>query len=121
MTMADLFGAWRPWFVAATLSFTAVSMVACRAEASVVYQSIPDLTVAPFGSYGYCSQCFGDGQQIGQVFSIADPATIGSATFATSSDFFWPSPVTVTVYQDLGGTLGTQVYNQTFSTFASDV
>ena len=118
--MAYLLGAWRPWLVVVALSLTAVSMAPGNAEASVVYQSIPDLAVAPFSSF--CSQCSGSGgQQIGQFFSIGGPASIGSATFTVSNYFSGRHPVTLTVYQDLGGTLGAQVYNQTFATFVSDV
>jgi hypothetical protein len=88
------------------------------ANATVIYQSIPDLTVSPF--FVLCSQCSGDGQSIGQLFSLRAAATATSVSFAVDNTFV-PTSVTVGIYNDSGGTVGSVVYNQTFSSFASDV
>ena len=101
---------------AAALTLT----TAAPAGAAVLYQSIPDLTVAP-SLNAYCSQCGGDGQSIGQVFSLGSAATANSLTFAVDSSYVWPTSVTVGIYNDAAGSVGSNVYNQTFSSFASDV
>jgi hypothetical protein len=93
---------------------------ASPASASVIYQSIPDLTVAP-STNAWSSQCGGDGQSIGQQFSLAAGATANSVSFAVQNDFAWPTSVTVGIYQDDGGVVGSVVYNTTFSSFMSEV
>jgi hypothetical protein len=94
--------------------------LASPAGAAVIYQSIPDLTIAPVTN-AWCSQCGGDGQSIGQAFSLGSTATAGSVSFTVQSDYFWPTSVTVGIYQDAGGSVGTSLYNNTFTSFASDV
>ena len=97
----------------------AVVGLANVASAAVVYQSIPDLTVAP-DSYN-CSECSGNTAQTGQQFALAASASIGSVLFDVSNNYFWPAPVTLSIYRDGGAqTLGTQLYSETFSAFASD-
>jgi hypothetical protein len=93
---------------------------AAPAGAATLYQSIPDLTVAP-ALNAWCSQCGGDLQDIGQAFSLSSTATAMSLEFAVDNQYVWPTSVTVDIYQDFGGTVGTNIYNNTFSSFASDV
>jgi hypothetical protein len=92
-----------------------------NAEADVIYQSIPDLTVAA-DSNGWCSVCSTNNtQQIGQQFTLGASALINSALFTVTSYYFWPSPVTLSIYADSGSaTLGAQLFSQTYSSFASD-
>ena len=54
------------------------------------------------------------------MFSFGASATAKSISFVVSNDFVWPTSVTVGIYLDAGGTVGANVYNQTFSTFVSD-
>ncbi|HEY1452438.1 MAG TPA: PEP-CTERM sorting domain-containing protein [Roseiarcus sp.] len=89
------------------------------ASAVVIFQSIPDLTVVPADDL--CSQCSSNGQSIGQQFSLATAAVANTATFAVDSAYVWPTSVTVGIYQDLSGSVGSVVYEKTFSSFVSDV
>jgi hypothetical protein len=90
------------------------------AGARVIYDSISDLTVAPFFN-SFCSQCGGNGSSIGQALSFPYAVTFFTVSFTVQSSFAWPTPVTVGIYNDAAGTVGTKVYNNTFSSFASDV
>jgi hypothetical protein len=92
------------------------------AEASVIYQSIPDLTVTP-EEHGWCSQCTGtgDGQDIGQFFTLDSGAVANTLTFAVQSGYEWPTSVTIDLFRDAGGSaLGANIFHQTFSSFVSD-
>ena len=91
------------------------------ANASVVYQSIPDLTATPTVN-GFCSHCNSDGQFIGQTFSLASNASITSLQFDVTGYFHFPTDVTVSFFSDAGGILGAQLFSQTFTPaqFASD-
>lgn len=105
----------------AIISILALSFATPRdASGSIIYQSIPDLSVAPVSSH--CSTCGSGTQQIGEQFSLGSSASIDSINFVVQSDFFWPTPVTISIYQDgPGAVLGTQLYAATFSSFASDL
>ena len=99
---------------------TAVGLLmAAPASAEIIYQSIPDLTIAQVDNP--CSQCGGNGQSVGQQFSLATAATANTVTFVVYSSYVWPTSVTIGIYQDLGGTVGSVVYENTFSSFVSDV
>jgi hypothetical protein len=90
------------------------------AQATVVYQSVPDLTVAP--GPAWCSQCGSDGQNVGQYFTLGASATVNTLTFVTTNWYNWPTSVTVSLFQDGGAnTIGASLYQNTFSSFASDV
>jgi hypothetical protein len=94
--------------------------VAGAAQATVVYQSVPDLTVSP--GPAWCSQCGSDGQNVGQYFTLGASATVNTLTFVTTNWYNWPTSVTVSLFQDGGSnTVGASVYQNTFSSFASDV
>jgi hypothetical protein len=102
-------------------AFAATMGAAVPARAGIIYQSIPDLTAAP-SINGFCSQCGSDGQIVGQAFSVASSAVATTLSFDATSYYLWPSPVTVNIFQDGGSnTLGNNIYNNTFSSFASDV
>ena len=104
----------------AALAAAAGSLAASAANAGVIYQSIPDLTVSP--AQLWCSQCASDGQNIGQLFTLASGAVANTLSFAVYNGAgYWPAAVTVDFFQDAGGILGANVYHQTFSSFASDV
>lgn len=97
------------------------ALCASAANATVIYQSIPDLTIAP-NVNGYCSQCASNGQNIGQSFTLASAAVANTLAFAVTNYYFFPTPVTVDIFTDVGGmTLGVNLYHATFSTFVSDV
>ncbi len=101
-------------------------MFGSAASAGVVYQSA-DLSSDP-GEF-VCSQC-GDKQSYGEKFSLFGPASVASFDFAAPSNdplltslvgYSWPTPVTIGFYEDAGGTVGSQIYTETISTYASDV
>jgi hypothetical protein len=95
------------------------SVLGEAAHAEVIYQSIPNLTVAPTVN-AFCSQCSGDGFDTGQAFSLSNSAIAQSISFDVQNNFFWPTSVTVAIYdQGPGSTVGSLVYSQTFSSFAS--
>jgi hypothetical protein len=118
--------------VAAVGSFIlAMAFGGASAGATVLYQSIPDLSAPRFDSF--CSNCPGlaDQQSVGQIFSFGASATAKSLSFVVSNDYFvsnvsvWPTSVTVGIYvagtyQDGIGTVGANVYSHTFSSFVSD-
>jgi hypothetical protein len=97
-------------------------LVSLPASASVIYQSIPDLTVAPI-SEG-CSQCSfagaPDGQDLGQAFSLVTASTLTSITFAIGLNV-WPTDVTLSIFENAGSTLGASLFSHTYSSFTSDV
>jgi hypothetical protein len=99
----------------------AAALFAGPTSASVIYQSIPDLTVAPVVN-GYCSDCAGSlGQYIGQQFVLGSAATAQSASFVVGTNYVWPTSVTVDIFANVGATLGANLFHQTFASFASEV
>lgn len=97
-----------------------VAAAAGGANAAIIYQSVPDLAADPAAN-GYCSQCFSSGQNMGQFFTVASNSTANTLTFAVSSTYFWESSVTVDIFQNAGGdTLGSHIYDATFSSYVSD-
>jgi hypothetical protein len=111
---------------------------ASSAGAAVIYQSIPDLTVAP-DVEGWCSQCevSAEGQTIGQNFTLAAPATLDQLSFTVTSYIYWPTSVTVDIFADapvspdddpaslLGpdaaGELGAHLFHRVYDSFDSEV
>jgi hypothetical protein len=104
------------------------------ARADVVYQSIPDLTVAaPAALNGTCSKCGSGSQQAGENFTLTAGTTVTGASFDVTTPPVgyvpnqfggpvWPVPVTVSIYADAGGQiLGAQLFSETYSTFLSDI
>ncbi len=101
-------------------------MLGSAASAGVVFQSV-DLGANP-NAY-ICSECQGSLDSLGESFSLSSGATVASFDFtAAASDpslsidfgYSWPTSVTVGFYDDAGGTVGTQTYAETISSFASD-
>ena len=109
--------------IVATAAALVVAVAGPPANASIIYQSIPvpDMTATP--EISWCSTCPGisylnEGlvtQLIGQQFSLGSAATALSVTFAVQIYQGTPSSVTLGFYQDLGGTVGSNIYDQTFS------
>jgi len=102
----------------------AAAALACAlpAGASVVYQSIPDLS-ASAAIYTLCSSCAflaPDHQFAGQVFSLGSATTVRSLTLAINSGYN-ATPITVGIFQNSGGVLANQVYSHDFAGFATDV
>jgi hypothetical protein len=85
-------------------------------EAGVFYQSIPDLTIAP-SLPGVCSTCTPSSPQwVGQAFSLTSAHTVASVTFTADAQSWPASPITLSFFQNLGGSVvGTQVYANGFS------
>jgi hypothetical protein len=104
---------------------------AMPAKATIIYQSIPDLT-ANGNATIICSQCEGDGQSAGQTVVLSSPSVAKSVTFSVvpyipgsgfiSGDWGWPVSVTIGIYQAGNGVVGKEVFNSTFtaSQFISD-
>jgi hypothetical protein len=96
-----------------------LAVFAAPVSAGVFYQSIPDLTIAP-NKMDYCSTCSPSQEQsVGQTFALSSSETVRNVTF-TVSPKFWPTPVTLGFYVDTGA-VGANLYQHTFSTFASDI
>ena len=94
--------------------------VASAAQAAVVYQSVPDLTIATGSSW--CSQCGSDGQNIGQYFTLGASATVNTLSFVATNWYAWPTSVTVGLFHDGGSnTIGASIYQNPFFSFVSDV
>lgn len=97
---------------------TVASIETARAD-TTIYQSIPDLTAQ--AQISWCSQCDSSGQNVGQYFSINSSAVANTLSFVLDNDSrYWPNPVTVAIFNDSGtSTIGSSIYQQTFSTFSS--
>jgi hypothetical protein len=107
----------RAGFLVSILTASLGLLMTAPASAEIIYQSIPDLTIGLVGAP--CSQCDGTGQSTGQQFSLAAAATANTVTFVVYSNYVWPTSVTIGIYQDLGGTVGNVVYENTFSSFVT--
>lgn len=94
------------------------------ANAATIFQSISDLAAAPAAN-GLCSQCnftgIPDGQDVGESFTLVGAATATTASFDVSTQHFWPTAVTLSIFQDGGTSIGTNIFSQTYTTFLSDV
>lgn len=94
--------------------------LASQANASIVYQSVADLTRLP--ATDLCSPCsFAPTSSIGQAFSFANSAAVTDAKFAIQGDYNWPSPVTLSIFFDSDGTIGDQIFSQRFTSYDSDI
>ncbi len=95
-------------FIVAALLATS----ALPARAATVFQSIPDLTVAPNGNW--CSSCDGDYRAF-DSFALGSAATIASVTFAVSSNYHFPSPVDVSFWNSDGGRPSTEISSAVYA------
>lgn len=68
------------------------------AQATTIFQSIADLTSAP-DLNGFCSDCYGGGHKVLQPFSPPADAVAKGVTFAVTSDFSYPTDITVEIYE----------------------
>ncbi|WP_394762400.1 PEPxxWA-CTERM sorting domain-containing protein [Phenylobacterium sp.] len=94
---------------------------ALPAGATVVYQSIPDLS-ASAAVYALCSTCnflAPQHQFAGQTFNLGAAATVRSLTLAINRGSN-ATPITVGIYLNSGGVLANQIYSQSFAGFATD-
>ncbi|MBX3484924.1 PEPxxWA-CTERM sorting domain-containing protein [Phenylobacterium sp.] len=92
----------------------ALSAFATSASADTLFQSIPDLTVAP-DTNAWCSSCDGS-YRVFDEFSVAADSTAETLTFAVQSDYNYPTDVSVFIYA--GGTSdapGSQIYSSIFA------
>lgn len=71
---------------------------ASAAQATTIFQSIADLTSEPEVN-GFCSDCYGGGHKVLQPFSTPADATAKSLTFAVTTDFWFPTDITVEIYE----------------------
>jgi hypothetical protein len=85
---------------------------ALSAGAATVFQSIPDLAVAPNGNW--CSSCEGSYRAF-DSFTLGSAATIASVTFAVSSNYHFPSPVDVSFWNSDGGRPSTQISSAVYA------
>lgn len=72
--------------------------VASAAQATTIFQSIADLTADPEVN-GFCSDCYGQGYRVLQPFSPPADAVAKSITFAVTTDFSFPTDITVEIYE----------------------
>jgi hypothetical protein len=92
----------------------AVGSLSTPASSDVIFQSIPNLFAQPDVN-GWCSSCNGN-YRIFDAFYLKSDTSIGSATFAVTSGYNFPSDVDVSIWT-IGqlGTPDTQLFSQTFS------
>ncbi len=71
---------------------------ASAAQATTIFQSIADLTSEPEVN-GFCSDCYGQGYRVFQPFSTPADAVAKGVTFAVTTDFAYPTDITVEIYE----------------------
>jgi hypothetical protein len=100
--------------VAAALTVAAFSTGA--AQALTVFQSIPDLTVSPVVD-GYCSRCIarGEGLQIFSTFTLDSEVQITNILFDVTTNYYFPTSVTVQVNTLSAGLPGMLLFSETFA------
>src|SRR5262249_19497135 len=89
-------------------------------KSATIYQSIPNLNAMIYeSSQSDCCTDFENvgivSQFIGQAFSVQSAATARSITFAVDIYNGTPPSVTLGIYTDQAGTVGTNLYNYTFT------
>ena len=100
-------------FLLGSASLLAVAVTA-PAQAELLFQSIPDLTVAVGSNRGYCSSCGGQ-YQIFDSFTLANTATIGQIDFVVRTDTNFPTDIKVAITTVSGGLPGAELFTQTFT------
>jgi hypothetical protein len=93
------------------------------AKASVIYQSVPDLTADVAGASSTCSSCGGSSNSAYQVydaFTLASAAAVDQIEFDAYSPswnpIFFPTDVSVEIFEYAGpGVIGSLLFSQTFS------
>jgi hypothetical protein len=97
----------------AICSLVAVLATAVAANAGIIYQSIPNLTVNPAVN-AWCSSCFGN-FQVFDTFSVSSGQIVKNIKFNVQTSYFFPTPVTVSIWSVVGGLPGSQIFSQTFT------
>ena len=85
---------------------------ALPADAKIIFQSIPDLTLAPANSW--CSSC-GGSYRVFDSFTLNSASTIGSVTFAVQSNYGFAAPIDVSFWTNVGGTPQTKISSQVYA------
>lgn len=93
------------------------------AKASVIYQSVPDLTADVTGASSTCSSCGGSSNSAYQIydsFTLASAAAVDQIEFDAYSPswnpIFFPTDVSVEIFEYAGpGVVGSLLFSQTFS------
>jgi hypothetical protein len=105
-------------FGAAAGCFLGLAVGSARAD-NVVYQSISNLQEAPISNqFDFCSPCtFFPGMKLFSSFSIGTTSTVNQIQFDVSADngSLVNNGISVSIYNNAGGTIGSQVFSQTFS------
>ena len=100
-------------FLLGSASLLAVAVTA-PAQAELLFQSIPDLTVGtPYNSLP-CSSC-GHSYQVYDTFTLASAATIGKVDFVVGTNNYFPTDIKVAITTVSGGVPGTELFAQTFT------
>jgi hypothetical protein len=84
-------------------------------KADVLFQSIPDLTVAP-NVNAYCSSCNGS-WQVFDTFTLSSASTVQTITFAADNYTVggWPVSVDVSIWSLNGSLPGSKLFDQNFT------
>nr|WP_294522329.1 PEP-CTERM sorting domain-containing protein [uncultured Rhodopila sp.] len=101
-------------FIAPGLTILAGLSLNAPVRADVLFQSIPDLTVAPH-SAAVCSACYTN-FQVYDDFNLAATSTISEIDFTVSS--LAQPAITVGIYSLADGLPGSLIVSQTFSTYS---
>ncbi|WP_298668843.1 PEPxxWA-CTERM sorting domain-containing protein [uncultured Sphingomonas sp.] len=83
------------------------------ASAATLFQSLPDLTVAP-ATNAWCSSC-GGSYQVFDTFSLGSASTLNSITFAVQANYNYPTATTVSFHTLSGGLPGSTIASYTFN------
>jgi len=84
-----------------------------QARAAVLFQSIPDLTVAPEAN-AWCSSCFGD-FRVFDLFTLGEAAVVRGITFAVQTSYFFPTDITVSIHGLEDGQPDAALFSQVFA------
>ena len=99
-------------FLFASASLLAV-ITAVPAQADVLFESLPDLTVAP-AQNAWCSSCSGS-YRVYDTFTLNAASVIGTIEFAVQSNYNFPSALTVSIHSVSGGLPGAALFSSTFA------
>ena len=86
--------------------------ISANSHATVLFQSLPDLTVNP-ATNAWCSSCSGR-YQVFDTFTIGSKSNISEIDFAVETNYAFPTKVTIGIYSLSNGLPDTQLFNEDF-------
>lgn len=83
------------------------------AHADTLFESLPDLTVAP-QSNAWCSSCYGS-YKVFDTFTLASDSVIDTVSFTVQSDYGFPASIDLGFHTVSGGLPDTQIASYTIA------